>query len=160
MRGIKCERMACCADVRPSHSRAMAVARCGFDGGIRRGVRVLGLRTGRESRWTTWLFSRCEHCRSAEGSTFANSLSSMLPGTGGWRPRTAIPLNMDFFPEPLLHGRAGLRLGAAQLMALFEQLGLSAPPIHALAILSGRGLWCGRRWTGCGDGQWIRPPPR
>jgi len=35
-----------------SHSKAIAVARRGFEGGMAKGVRFDGLRTGRVSRWT------------------------------------------------------------------------------------------------------------
>jgi len=55
--GMRWERVACCADTRRSHSRPRAVARCGFEGGIRSGNLVVGFRTGRLSRWIMWLFS-------------------------------------------------------------------------------------------------------
>lgn len=42
------------AEVRRSHSSAMAVARCGFEAGMGRGHLVLGLRTGRLSRWIVY----------------------------------------------------------------------------------------------------------
>ena len=50
--GIRCERVACCAETRRSHSRARTVARCGFEAGISIGVLVVGLRTMRLSRFT------------------------------------------------------------------------------------------------------------
>lgn len=53
--GMRCERVACWAETRRSHSRARAVARCGLDEGIWRGVLVVGLRTVRVSRLTIWL---------------------------------------------------------------------------------------------------------
>ena len=55
--GMRCDFVACCAERRRSHSRARAEARCGFEGGMRRGVLVVGLRTARLSRWIVWLFS-------------------------------------------------------------------------------------------------------
>lgn len=55
--GIRWDLVACWAERRRSHSRARAVARWGFEGGRRRGVLVVGLRTARVSRWTVWLFS-------------------------------------------------------------------------------------------------------
>ena len=57
MRGMRYERVACCAEVRRSHSRARAVASCGLLAGMTRGVLVVGLRTARVSRLTRWLDS-------------------------------------------------------------------------------------------------------
>jgi hypothetical protein len=54
VRGIRWERRACCAETRRSHSRAMAEARWGFEGGMGREALVEGLRTGRVSRWIVW----------------------------------------------------------------------------------------------------------
>lgn len=51
VRGRRCDWRVSLAEVRRSHSSAMAVARCGFEAGIGRGRLVLGLRTGRVSRW-------------------------------------------------------------------------------------------------------------
>lgn len=51
VRGRRCDWRVSLAEVRRSHSSAMAVARCGFEAGIGRGRLVLGLRTGRLSRW-------------------------------------------------------------------------------------------------------------
>lgn len=48
--GRRCERRVSWADVRRSHSRAIAVARWGLEEGIARAFLVLGLRTGRASR--------------------------------------------------------------------------------------------------------------
>jgi len=45
---------ACWAETRRSHSRAMAVARWGFEGGMGRTDLVEGCRTGRVSRWMVW----------------------------------------------------------------------------------------------------------
>lgn len=50
MRGRRCDWRVSLAEVRRSHSSAMAVARCGFEAGMGRGRLVLGLRTGRLSR--------------------------------------------------------------------------------------------------------------
>ena len=52
--GMRCCFRACWAETRRSHSRAMAVARCGFEGGMCRRDFVAGLRTGREERWMVW----------------------------------------------------------------------------------------------------------
>lgn len=54
---MRWERVACWAETRRSHSRAKAVARCGFEGGMVRGFLVVGLRRVRLSRLTRWLFS-------------------------------------------------------------------------------------------------------
>lgn len=51
VRGRVCDWRVCLAEVMRSHSSAMAVARCGFEAGMGRGRLVLGLRTGRLSRW-------------------------------------------------------------------------------------------------------------
>lgn len=48
--GRRWERRLSLADVRRSHSRAIAVARWGLEEGIARGFLVLGLRTGCASR--------------------------------------------------------------------------------------------------------------
>ena len=57
VRGMRWDFVAWAAETRRSHSNARAVARWGFEGGIRRGFLVVGLRTGRASRWTRWLDS-------------------------------------------------------------------------------------------------------
>ena len=54
VRGRRWERVACWAEIRRSHSRAIAEARWGFEEGIGRGVLVEGFRTGRASRWMMW----------------------------------------------------------------------------------------------------------
>lgn len=48
--GMRWERRVSCADMRRSHSRAIAVARWGLEEGIAKVFLVLGWRTGRASR--------------------------------------------------------------------------------------------------------------
>lgn len=55
VRGIRCCRVACCAEVMRSHSRARACARRGLDVGMVTISLVDGCRRGRESRWIWYL---------------------------------------------------------------------------------------------------------
>ena len=55
--GMRWERVAWWAETRRSHSRASAVARCGFEWGMVRGFLVVGVRRARSSRLTRRLFS-------------------------------------------------------------------------------------------------------
>ena len=56
---MRCCRRACCVVTRRSHSRAMAVARWGFEAGMGSGKGafvgvVVAARMGRVSRWMVW----------------------------------------------------------------------------------------------------------
>jgi hypothetical protein len=51
VRGMRCCLVACWAEVRASHSTAMACARLGLERGRRMMVLVVGCRRGRASRW-------------------------------------------------------------------------------------------------------------
>lgn len=103
--------MAWAAEIRRSHSRARAVAMWGFDGGMRRGVLVVGFRTERVSRWIRWLDSGVVGGSLVSGA--ADSIREDVVGSigvVGVEEGTIVCLYTDVFPEAFLHCCTGLHL--------------------------------------------------
>ncbi len=129
---MRWERVACWAETRRSHSSARAVARCGFEGGMRRGVLRVGLRTARVSRWIVWLFSESERGVSFGG---VGVLELMFWRRLVGRKRTIIRLYAYIFPESLLHCCTRLHGCCSQVLAALEKLSLPPPSVDSFSIL-------------------------
>ena len=112
--GMRWDFMAWALEMRRSHSRARAVARCGFEGGMRRGVLVVGLRTARASRWTRWLDSDLAGILSASATSgFMGRAVAESVGIMYAERRTIVRLHTDVFPEALFHCCTGLHVACA-----------------------------------------------
>ncbi len=114
VRGMRWDLVAWALEIRRSHSRARAVARCGFEGGMRRGVLVVGLRTARESRWIRWLGSGLAGILSASvRSKFMGRAVVKSIGVMYAEKSTIVRLHTDVFPEALFHCCTGLHLACS-----------------------------------------------
>ena len=114
VRGMRWDFVAWALEIRRSHSRARAVARCGFEGGMRRGFLVVGLRTARASSWIRWLDSDLAGVLSASAtSRFYGQKCSGNYWVIYAESSTIVCLHTDVFPKALFHCCTGLHLACS-----------------------------------------------